>query len=151
MSLLGKLFGGKANEIDDKNPFMEHPTGEFEDAITAIESAMNRLLKLKNNDKWIIFCGQGKGSRQDSYQIANVPFLNGTFDLKNEKIKIDEILDMTGIAKNELTINEENGQISLHKSTPKKLAILLNAIFTKHFGIIPHDGETDYAVGAEWK
>ena len=42
-------------------PFMEHPTGEFPDAVAAMTSTIERLRSIRNWDHWIAFCGQGQG------------------------------------------------------------------------------------------
>jgi len=37
---------------------MEHPTGEFDSALDAMEDAVGRLRELNGWDQWITFCAQ---------------------------------------------------------------------------------------------
>src|SRR5258708_8777233 len=66
MSFLGKLFGAKPK------PFMEHPTGDFDSAVEAMEDAVRRLRELPKWEQWITFGAQGEGHRPDSYEFAEV-------------------------------------------------------------------------------
>jgi len=131
-------------------PFMEHPTGEHSNALQAIKSAIKRLYKLKNWDKWIIFSAQGQGSSPESYHIENVHMLGHTFDIGDREIDLDAILRFAGLNNEILSISVTNGKISIAKATPDQLAVFLDALFQKGLGIRPFEDDNDYAVGAEW-
>jgi len=130
---------------------MEHPTGEFDTAIQAIRSAMERLDRMDMGDRWITFSGQGQGHRVDSYQIADVKFRDRTFDLVGQAVDLTPILDSTGLTRAGVKVETSpDGRITLPDATPEQLARFLDALFQQHFGITPFEGENDYAVGAEW-
>lgn len=69
MGFLSRLFR-RAESRDDGSPFMEHPSGEHETAVDAIESAVSRLRSMGRLDRWLTFSAQGQGGRVDSYHFA---------------------------------------------------------------------------------
>lgn len=161
MGFLKKLFGNNNPpedsipqvdiQPDDQEPFMEHPTGEFDTSLQAITSAMQRLDRIDMKERWITFSGQGQGSSTDSYQIEDVKFRNKTFDLTEQTVDLPAIMASIGL--DQANINVEicpEGKITLPDATPEQLARFLDALFQKHFAIKPFEGEQDYAVGAEW-
>ena len=152
MSFLEKLFGRKnPPPVDGNAPFMEHPTGKFATALEAITSAMKRLQSADHQGKWITFSGQGRGSRPDSDHIEDVPYRDHTFNLRGQSLDIDGIMGFAGLDRSEVEVEtDDEGMVTLPGATPEQLARFLDAIFRKHFGIKPHEGENDYAVGAEW-
>ncbi len=145
MGIFDKLFG-KKEVIDEDSPFMEHPYGQFDTALQAISSAMKRLDKMDMQDKWIDFCAQGQGANPDLTQIADISFNGQTFNIGEQTINLQPILDSAGVQA-EIT---QDGKITLVNTTPEQRAIFLDLLFQKHYGIKPFDDEGDYAVGAEW-
>lgn len=129
---------------------MEHPSGELHSALEAITSAMQRLDELGMDDRWIIFSGQGQGNKPDSHHIEEVAFSGRTFDLKTEIVDVPGVLQFAGLDDRIKVITTADGKITLPDATPQQLALFLDAILRKHFGIRAFDGEGDYAVGAEW-
>ena len=152
MGIFAKLFGRSDSPPPDDTPFMEHPTGQFDTAIQAIRSAMQRLDQMDMATRWIDFCAQGQGATPESIQIETVPFNGRTFDLRGETIDPKSILDSTGLTLAGVVAETScDGKITLSNATPEQLALFLDALFQKHFGIQPFPDEQDYAVGAEWQ
>jgi hypothetical protein len=151
MGILNMLFGKSDPSPRDDAPFMEHPTGEFETALQAIRSAMQRLDQTDMGDRWIDFDAQGQGATPELTQIESVPFNGRTFDLSGQTVNFQPILDSTGLAHARVKVETSpDGKITLSDATPEQLARFLDALFQKHFGIKPFEDEGDYAVGAEW-
>jgi hypothetical protein len=71
MSFWKKIFGGGGSTADPQ-PFMEHPSGDFDNVVAAMEDAVKRLRKLPKWDQWITFGAQGKGDKPESYEFAEV-------------------------------------------------------------------------------
>lgn len=132
-------------------PFMEHPTGEFPDAVAAMEHAIARLRALDTWDRWIAFNGQGQGSRPDSYRMAEIR-------LRGDEIRIDEplaevsaILRVGDLDDDDIDIEFDGaGGIRVRRATPMQLAKFLDGLFRGHLGVRKFDDENDYTVGAEW-
>lgn len=132
-------------------PFMEHPSGEFPTALRAITSAMERLCELGPTERWITFSGQGRGNRPDSYHIENVGFRGHTFDVVKESVDTGAVIAAAGLLESNLSVeSDDEGRIVLASASPAQMAQFLDALFRVHFRIEPHEGEDDYAVGAEW-
>jgi hypothetical protein len=147
---LQSSHGRNLTSRSEKRPFMEHPTGEYNNALEAIASAIKRLYKLKKWDKWITFSAQGKGSSPESYHVESVHMLGHTFDVGDHKIDLNAILQFAGLNDDNLLVTIENGKISFLKATPDQLAKFLDSLFRKGLDICPFDDADDYAVGAEW-
>ena len=71
-------------------PFMEHPVGDFKNAVEAMSDAIARLRKLAVWPAAIVFSAQGYGAKPESYQFAEVRLEGsrlsvegGPFDLSN--------------------------------------------------------------------
>lgn len=151
MSFLDKLFGRKEPSDNGRGPFMEHPTGRFRTALEAITSAMKRLESVDYQGRWITFSGQGMGDGPDTYPIEDVPFQEHTFDLRGQSLDADSLMDFAQLDKSEVPVEvDSGGMVTLPGATPEQLARFLDAVFRQHFGIKPHEGKNDYAVGAEW-
>src|SRR4051794_3769128 len=60
-----------------EQPFMEHPSGDFETAVDAMADAIKRLRGLPEWDEWITFHAQGMGGRLDSYHFAAIRMRQG--------------------------------------------------------------------------
>ncbi len=131
-------------------PFMEHPSGEFESAVTAMADAIERLRMMPALDKWTTFCAQGIGGRMESYHFATIRMRQG-------KIVFEKPLDVDLHLVTKLA-NVPDGALSktpdgysVANSTPAQAARLLDVFFRQYLGIRPHDDEgDDYAVAAEW-
>jgi len=151
MGILSKIFGKSDLLPQDDAPFMEHPTGEFDTALQAIRTAMQRLDQMDMGDRWIDFCGQGQGATQELTQIESVPFNGRTFDLSGQTVDLPLILDSSGLSHAGVkVVTSPDGKITVPDATPEQLARFLDALFQKHFGIKPFEDEGDYSVGAEW-
>ncbi|MGC4003988.1 MAG: hypothetical protein QM811_13030 [Pirellulales bacterium] len=129
-------------------PFMEHPSGEFDTAIDAMADAIDRLRKLPNWGSWITFCAQGAGNRSDSYHLAEIR-------LRADSLEVDLPLSPDAVTQEadvpSHCLEKLGTTYSVAKASPEEAALIADAIFRHHLGIRPHDGEgEDYAVGAEW-
>jgi hypothetical protein len=130
-------------------PFMEHPTGEFETAVDAMEAAVRRLRALPSREEWITFSAQGQGSRPDSYEFAEIRMKADTLEVGPDPLNVAQILQL---AEAECSLSPVSDNCySVESSTPMQAALIFDAIFRYHFGIRPFPDEgDDYAVGAEW-
>ena len=129
-------------------PFMEHPSGEFETCLAALASAVTRLRALPKWEEWIIFGAQGEGARPESYHFAEIRMLGDTLDVGEAPLDIAKILKKAQAGNASL---EPQGSHYVLTASPKECARILDAIFRHHLGIRPFADEgDDYAVGAEW-
>jgi hypothetical protein len=143
MSFLKKLFEKKPE------PFMEHPSGDFDSAVNAMDDTVRRLRQLKHWEKWITFGAQGEGNGPDSYEFAEVRMLGDKLDVGEKPLDVASIIQAAHTAANSLVA--DGAQYSVAAASPREVAQLLDAIFRHHFGIRPFSDENDdYAVGAEW-
>lgn len=144
MSLLKKLFAAKP-----AGPFMEHPTGDFDSAVAAMEDAVRRLRELPKWDTWITFSAQGEGNGPDSYEFFEIRMLRDKLDVGEKPLNISQIIEAAGTATSSLVA--DGAQYSAAAASPAEVARILDAIFRDHFGLRPFpDEDDDYAVGAEW-
>jgi len=134
----------------DEEPFMEHPTGEFDTAIAAMEDAIRRLRELPTWNKWITFCAQGESQKHSgSYQLADIRMIGDKLDAGPEPIDVGAVIKAAGV-KAGLLVRSEGGYV-LVGASPGEAARILDAIFRHHLGIRPFaDENDDYTVGAEW-
>ena len=144
MSFLKKMFGAKP-----AGPFMEHPTGDFDSAVAAMEDAVRRLRELRSWEQWITFSAQGEGGRPDSYEFAEVRMLCDKLDVGERPLDVPRIVQAARTGASALAA--DGTYCSLAAASPREVAQILDAIFRHHFGIRPFaDEDDDYAVGAEW-
>jgi hypothetical protein len=144
MSFLKKLFGAKP-----VGPFMEHPTGDFNSAVAAMEDAIRRLRQLPKWDQWITISAQGEGNGPDSYEFFEVRMRSDKLDVGEKPLNISQIIEAAGTEASSLVA--EGAQYSVAAASPAEAARILDAIFRDHFGLRPFpDEDDDYAVGAEW-
>ena len=130
-------------------PFMEHPTGDFNSAMEAMEDAVRRLRELPEWKEWITFSAQGEGQDPNSYEFAEVRMRGDMLDVGPRPLDLDDITQAAGIGPLSLVVNGK--EYSVAEASPREVARLLDAIFRHHFGIRPFADEAeDYAVGAEW-
>lgn len=143
------MFGkGPARQSDPSEPFMEHPTGDFESAVDAMADAIERLRALPAWDEWITFCAQGMGRDRDSEQHAEIR-------VRGDELEVDEPLDaeqvtrQAGAPRSSLAV--AGAHYSIAQASPAEAARVMDAIFRHSLGIrpFPEQGD-DYAVGAEW-
>jgi hypothetical protein len=143
MSFLKNLFGTMPK------PFMEHPTGDFDSAVEAMEDAVRRLRKLRSWKQWITFGAQGEGDGPDSYEFVEIRMLGNKLDVGDRPLDVPRIIDAahTGVS----SIVADGAHYSVAAASPREVAQLLDSIFRDHFGLRPFGDEGgDYAVGAEW-
>lgn len=136
-------------QSDPSEPFMEHPNGEFDSAVAAMEDAVRRLRALRTWDRWITFGAQGEGSRPDSYEFAQIRMLRDRIDVEGQALDVPRIVEAARAAPAALVV--DGSHYSIGAASPKEAALILDAIFRRHFGLRPFPDEgDDYAVGAEW-
>jgi hypothetical protein len=131
-------------------PFMEHPSGEYDNAIAAMEDAVCRLRALPQWDQWITFCAQGENpERPGTIKFAEVQILDDQLSVGDRPLDLATLTQKAKIPLNAISSN--GSHYSLTSLSARDVALLLDAIFVCHFGIRPFADEgTDYAVGAEW-
>ena len=130
-------------------PFMEHPTGQFADAVAAMTDAVARLRALPIWDRWITFTAQGVGHRPDSFRCAEIQLFGSTLAIDASPLDLPLILKVARV--NSTALVTYGGQYSVAHASPEQAARILDAIFRHHLGIRPFPDEgDDYAVGAEW-
>src|SRR5215813_3748757 len=92
MSFLKKLFGSKPADPFPADPFMEHPTGDFDSAVAAMEDAVRRLRELPKWERWLTFSAQGEGHRPESYEFAEVRILRDKLDVGDRALDVPQII-----------------------------------------------------------
>lgn len=143
MSFLKKLFAPKSG------PFMEHPTGDFDSAVEAMEDAVRRLRELRNWEKAITFGAQGEGGQPESYEFAEIRMLHDRLDVGDKPLDVPRIVQAAETGASSLVA--DGAHYSVASASPREVARILDAIFRHHFGLRPFADEGgDYAVGAEW-
>lgn len=150
MSFLGRLFGKKPPEPDPSTPFMEHPSGDYSSAKDAIVSALERLARLKGEQRWITFSGQGQGANPNAYHIEDVKVRGRSIDVGTASIDIDQVLRATGLTRDQVGLTEDGGMISLPHASCEQMGEFIDALFRVGLGVRPFKDDEDYAVGAEW-
>lgn len=144
MGFLNRLFGSKP-----KGPFMEHPSGDFDSAVGAMEDAVRRLRELRSWENWITFGAQGEGNSPESYRFAELRMLRDKIDVGEKSLDVAQILQAAGLSTSCLV--PDGVHYSVGAASPHEAARLMDAIFRRHFHIRPFADEgDDYAVGAEW-
>src|ERR1700742_3918538 len=129
-----------------EEPFLEHPTGEHETAIDAMEEVIRRLRGLPDENRWLTLCAQGQGGSPDAVRAEEIR-------LRRDRIEIDGGVDIAKILEQAKAppqaLVADQQFYSIAGATPKEAALILAAVF-EHLGIRPFADEGDYAVGAEW-
>lgn len=132
-------------------PLVEYPNDEHHSVLDAITAAMEKLDRINMSGRWISFSGQGEGPREDTYQIENVLFSGRTFDVGEEAVDVRALMRFAKLDPSKVkAVSSGDGKITFPDSTPTERARFLDALFRKHFKLRPFEGETDYAMGAEW-
>ncbi|MDB5174626.1 MAG: hypothetical protein JWN51_3399 [Phycisphaerales bacterium] len=159
MSFFSTFFGKGENPPNeprigpspsDDGPFMEYPSDDYDSSLQAMTSALERLKTGGYGDRWITFSAQGKGHDEDSDQSKDVQVRDNTLDLRGQKLDVPALLQFGKLQGRVQVQVDSEGMVTLPGTTPEQMARFLDAVFQKHFGILPHDDEDDYAVGAEW-
>lgn len=128
---------------------MEHPTGDFDNALEAMTDAVTRLRALPDWSAWITFAAQGMGHRPESYEFSEVRLLGTALDVGDSPLDIASVCSAAAIPESCLALSGSHYVASA--LTPRRTAQLLDAIFRTHGHIKPFpDEDDDYAVGAEW-
>ena len=131
-------------------PFMEHPAGEFPDAVSAMENAIARLRALESWDRWIAFRGQGRGIRSDSYHDAEVRLRGDEIRIDEPQLDVSVILKVADLENDDIDVGFDGaGALRVRRATPAQLARFLDGLFRGQLGVQKFDYD-DYAVGAEW-
>lgn len=141
--------GARMPSFDE--PFMEHPTGEFANAVSAMEDAIGRLRALDSWDRWIAFCGQGQGSRPETYHVAEVRLRGDEIRTDKPQVDVPAILELSGLEADEIDVETDGtGGLTVRRVTPGQLARFLDGLFRSQLGVRRFDDDGDYTVGAEW-
>ncbi len=128
---------------------MEHPTGDFDSAVAAMEDAVARLRELPKWEQWITFGAQGEGHGPDSYEFAEIRMLRDKLDVGEKPLDVPRIIQAAHSGASSLVADGE--YYSVAAASPREVAQVLDTIFRHHFGLRPFADEgDDYAVGAEW-
>ena len=147
LSIWKKIFGSA--KPSNPEPFMEHPTGDFDNAIAAMEDAVGRLRSLPDWKQWITFGAQGEGHSPESYEFADVRMLGDRLDVGDRPLDVPRVIQAARTGASSLVA--DGAHYSVAAASPREVAQILDAIFRHHFGIRPFAEEgDDYAVGAEW-
>jgi hypothetical protein len=133
----------------DDRSILEHPSGKFANAREAIAEAIRRMRKQGSPARSAVFTGQGQGGRVDAYRSADVVVQGDTLDFGEP---VPALLAIAGTLRLDASRLEHDagGRVRVHDGTAEELARLLDAVYRSHFRIRPHEGEHDYAFGAEW-
>ena len=128
---------------------MEHPTGDFSNALDAMTDAITRLRSLPEFNAWITFSAQGMGGRPDSYTFSEVRLRGNHLDIGDTSLDTVAVCRACALPADVLTRSDSHYVSS--SLSPRQTAQLLDAIFRQHGHIqsFPDEGD-DYAVGAEW-
>ena len=131
-----------------EKPFLEHPTGDYNTSVEAMEEAIRRLREIPECSRWITFCAQGAGAREDSYHLAEIRLLKDRLDAG---IPLDVALICQEAGVDTKLISAIESHYSIAAATPREAARFIDALFRHHLGIRPFPDEGDnYAFGAEW-
>jgi hypothetical protein len=137
-------------------PFMEHPTGDFPDAVSAMENAITRLRALDSWERWIAFRGQGQGSaevrvRGDEIRGAEVRVRGDEIRVDEPQVDVATVLKIGELEGDDIDIDFDGvGTFKVLRATPAQLAKFLDGLFRGPLGVRKFDDYGDYAVGAEW-
>lgn len=137
-------------DVTDLKPIVEHPSGDFATAPSAIAEAFQRIELCGETKRWVILSGQGQGWRLDSYKISDVRYRDGEFVFPEPISNVTDIAREVGMDMSTASTNEDHLRFKIVGATAEQLAAFLDRVYTQHLGIKPHDGESDYAFGAEW-
>jgi hypothetical protein len=140
----------KAASPTGDEPFMEHPTGEHENAVAAMDDAVRRLRVLPSWQGWITFCAQGEDpARAGTIKFAEIRMRGDMLDVGGDPLDVALISEKAGTSA--AAIRADGESYAVADASSREVALLLDAIFREHFGIRPFaDEDDDYAVGAEW-
>jgi len=128
---------------------MEHPTGDFDSAVSAMEDAVSRLRKLPKWEQWITFSAQGEGHNSESCEFAEIRMLGDWLDVGNKPLDVSGTIQTAGTSLSSLIA--DGVRYSVKAASPREVAQIFDSIFRHHFGLRPFaDEDDDYAVGAEW-
>lgn len=145
---LGVPRGGVESEIASGELFFEHPSGEFATAREALRAAFEKLLAMKGPTPRLVFVAQGQGSREDSYDIAEVEYEGDSLILELTLDNLKRVAAAAGIAEDDVHL--EGDGVDVSRLGAEERARLLDAIFRLQCEIHPFSGD-DYPVGAEWR
>jgi hypothetical protein len=132
-----------------QEPFMEHPDGQFTNAVDAMEAAIERLRGLPEWNNWITFCAQGEGESPDNIAFAELRLSSDILEV-NRTLELRSLCNLANVPIAAITQSNKN-RYSLRQATAKQVARVLDAIFRHDMHIRPFEGDgDDYSVGAEW-
>ena len=76
---------------------MEHPTGEFDSAVAAMEDAIRRLRALQKCEQWITFSAQAEGPGTDICQFAEIRLLRDKLDVGEKPLDVSRVIQTAHI------------------------------------------------------
>src|ERR1051325_5929816 len=115
MSIFKKLFGTKP-----AGPFMEHPSGDFDSAVAAMEDAVRRLRELPKWEQWITFSAQGEGKGPDDYEFAEIRLLRDKLDVGKMPLDISRVIQAARTGASSLVT--DGAQYSVAAASPREVA-----------------------------
>ena len=131
-----------------REPLLEHPTGEYETTLEALEAGLRKLLSLGTSEPLVI-CAQGQGVHEDAVSFADLLWHDGELR-SSEPFDWRTAIEQSGASQPD-AIAQAAASGSLDQCEPAALARVLDVIFRHQLGIRPFDGEgEDYPVGMEW-
>jgi hypothetical protein len=116
---------------------MEHPAGDFDSAVVAMEDAIRRLRELPSWDQWIDFSAQGQaeGGGEDAFHFAEIKMRRDTIDVGENPLDFAKMSQKSGTLASMLV--QDGPHYSLAAASPRQAAQLLDAIFRHHLGHPP--------------
>ena len=140
---------GKAASPTDDEPFMEHPTGEHESAVAAMEDAVRRLRVLPSWVDWITFCAQGENpALAGTIKFAEVRLRGESLDAGHAPLDVAPDCRKSWDAANAIRMDGESYMLVVLAAGNCPVA---GCNLSRTFGIRPFgDEKDDYTVGAEW-
>src|SRR6266536_3931703 len=123
-----------------EEPFLEHPTGEHETAVDAIEHTIRKLRAQPESTRWLTLCAQGAGASDDSIHSAEVRIWNDKLDAGGS-LNVGEITSLAEVSSDRIV--PEGALYSIATATPEEAARLLDTVFRRHFQIRPFPEDQD--------
>jgi hypothetical protein len=118
------MFG--LSKKKESGPFMEHPTGDFDSAVAAMEDAVTRLRKLPRWEQWITFSAQSEGGGPESYEFVEVRMLGDRLDVGEKPLDLARMVQAAGTSQSSLVA--DGTHYSVGAAAPREVAQILDAI-----------------------
>jgi hypothetical protein len=109
-------------------PFMEHPTGDFNSAVSAMADAIGRLRSLPSWEQWITFGAQGEGQEPDCYESAEIRMRDDRLDVGVNPLDISRVIQDARTRPGSLIPDGEH--YSVAAASPREVAQILRCNFS---------------------